>query len=97
MLYNWSGNGSRHITSIIQYIVRAAIAPSPTTTPINSGARREVSLDMFHGSNTRAFDYNIHGPIIENDDPEDEMFEEIYPPNPFLDVNRNRAFYRPNA
>lgn len=21
------------------------------------------------------------------------MFEEVYPPNPFLDVNRNRAFY----
>ncbi len=52
---------------------------------------------MFHGSNTCAFDYNIHGPIFENNDLEDEMFEEVYPPNPFLDVNRNRAFYRPNA
>ena len=52
---------------------------------------------MFHGSNTYVFDYNIHGPIFQNDDLEDGMFEEVYPPNPSLDVNRNRAFYRRNA
>ena len=41
-------------------------------------------------SMSRAFDQNTHGQIFKNDDPEDEMFQEVYPPNPLLDVNRNR-------
>ena len=31
------------------------------------------------------------------DRPTDKMFEEVYPPKPFLNVNRNHAFYRPKT
>jgi hypothetical protein len=59
-LYEWSFDHAREITSFIRYIVRAAIASTPSTSPLKDDEKRDVSLAVFQDKiKGRQFDFGI--------------------------------------
>lgn len=80
--YEWSRGQKDAITSFMRYIVRAAIASSPTTTRLKDSTKREVGLLVFRDAHSKeSFDYGV-GESLEGypADFSDEM-EIVDPPN----------------
>jgi hypothetical protein len=63
------------ITSFMRYIIRAAIASSPTTTPVKGEQNRQVTMSFFRNPDKgKEFDYGIGNLGAEdNDDLDDDM------------------------
>jgi hypothetical protein len=62
-----------NITSFIRYIIRAAIASSPTTTLVKDHKKREVTMGFFNSLDKgKVFDYGI-GNLGVEDEGDDDM------------------------
>lgn len=60
------------ITSYMRYIVRAAVASSPTTTPAKGHQNREVRMGFFSSPGKgKEFDYRVGSPGVGDDDDDD--------------------------
>jgi len=81
-LYEWHLGCQSEIVSFIRYILRAAIASSPTTSPIKDKTVREATLAAFKDPGKQElFDYGLRGMSLEEMD-EDDM-EILDPPDIF--------------
>jgi hypothetical protein len=68
-LYEWSFDHAREITSFIRYIVRAAIASTPSTSPMKDDKKRDVSLAVFQDKiKGRQFDFGIGNIRLDPDE-----------------------------
>jgi len=57
------------ITSYMRYIIRAAVASSPTTTPVKGEQNRKVTMSFFRSPDKgKEFDYGIGNLGAEDDD-----------------------------
>ena len=56
------------ITSYVRYIIRAAVASSPTTTPVKGKQNRKVTMSFFRNPDRgEEFDYGIGNLGAEDD------------------------------
>lgn len=66
------------ITSFIRYIIRAAIASSPSTSPVKDDVKREVNLAVFQDKNMgEQFDYGLGNMRLEDTGNEDEDMDVV--------------------
>jgi hypothetical protein len=61
------------ITSYVRYIIRAAVASSPTTTPVKGQQNRKVTMSFFRDLDKgKEFDYRIGNLRTKDDDDFDD-------------------------
>jgi hypothetical protein len=87
LIYLWTGGQTSEITSFIRYIIRAAIASSPSTSPIKDKVLREVSLAIFQDRRTgEQFDYGLGTMNLEDEEDEEEDEDEEYEEMDIVDL-----------
>jgi hypothetical protein len=71
-LFDWILEQKELICSYIRYIIRAAIASSPSTSPFKSDEAKEAALASF-GTEGAMFDYGIS--LLDKEDESSESSE----------------------
>ena len=75
-LYEWHYGQASEIVSFIRYILRAAIASSPATSPVKDSAARDVDLAVFQDVSMEGlFDYGLGNVSLEEEDEDMEVLD----------------------